>query len=223
MTDSADTRRPIPPALADRQVARPWVAQGPQLQAAFATGSMAAGIVFVDRIVEAAERRGHHPDIMLRYGTVVLTLSTWSAGGITRADLELAEEISTIAIELDITPTANGPSWLEIAIDALDLERVKEFWRSTFELRATDRDAAELVDPAGNLPTIWFQQMDVPRRQRNRVHLDIWVPPAEIDQRIAAALAAGGRLVSDRQAPSFWVLADPEGNEVCLCTSADRQ
>ncbi|WP_066905122.1 VOC family protein [Millisia brevis] len=223
MTDSADPRSPIAPALADQQVARPWVAQGQHLQAVFATGSMASGIVFVDRIVAAAERRNHHPDILLRYGTVLLTLNTWTAGGITRFDLDLAAEISAIAAELELPPADSGPAWLEIAIDALDIPRVKEFWRSTLGLRANKTDPVELADPTGKLPTLWFQQMDQPRRQRNRVHLDVWVPRDEIDDRIATALAAGGRLVSDADAPSFWVLADPEGNEVCLCTSAERE
>ena len=40
--------------------------------------------------------------------------------------------------------------------------------------------------------------------------------------RVEAALAAGGRLVSDDHARAFWVLADSEGNEVCVCTWQDR-
>jgi len=79
-----------------------------------------------------------------------------------------------------------------------------------------------LVDPRRQGPTVWFQQMDEPRTQRNRIHFDITVPPAEADARIAAALAAGGTLVSDRRARAFWILADPEGNEICVCTWQDR-
>ena len=82
--------------------------------------------------------------------------------------------------------------------------------------------AEALVDPAGQLPAIWFQQMNSPREQRNRIHLDVTVPHDEADGRITAALAAGGRLLDDAQARAFWVLADPEGNEVCVCTWADR-
>jgi hypothetical protein len=37
-----------------------------------------------------------------------------------------------------------------------------------------------------------------------------------------AAVAAGGTLVSDDEAPAFWVLADPEGNRMCLCTWQER-
>jgi len=77
-------------------------------------------------------------------------------------------------------------------------------------------------DPAGLGPAFWFQQMDAPRPQRNRIHLDVIVPHDEVDDRIAAAVAAGGTLVSDTAARAFWVLADPEGNEACLCTWEDR-
>ncbi len=58
--------------------------------------------------------------------------------------------------------------------------------------------------------------MDVPRTQRNRVHIDIDVPYDTIEPRVAEAIAAGGRLVTDVYAPRWWVLADSEGNEACL-------
>ena len=70
---------------------------------------------------------------------------------------------------------------------------------------------------------MWFQQMDAPRPQRNRIHLDVTVPHDAAQQRVAAALAAGGRLVRDTAAPAFWVLADAEGNEVCVCTWQGRR
>ena len=60
--------------------------------------------------------------------------------------------------------------------------------------------------------------MDAPRPQRNRVHIDISVPHDQAQARLEAALAAGGRLLSDAEAPAFWVLADPEGNEACITT-----
>ena len=42
------------------------------------------------------------------------------------------------------------------------------------------------------------------------------VPHDEAHQRIAATIAAGGTLIYDAEAPAFWVLADPEGNEACI-------
>jgi 4a-hydroxytetrahydrobiopterin dehydratase len=74
----------------------------------------------------------------------------------------------------------------------------------------------------GQGPTIWFQQMDEPRPQRNRIHFDVVVPHDETERRIQATLDAGGRLVYDAEAPAFWVLADPEGNEACVCTWLGR-
>jgi hypothetical protein len=71
-------------------------------------------------------------------------------------------------------------------------------------------------------PSIWFQQMDGPRPQRNRVHIDVSVPHDQAEARVAAALAAGGRLVSGLFAPAWWALADREGNEVDIATWMGR-
>jgi 4a-hydroxytetrahydrobiopterin dehydratase len=80
----------------------------------------------------------------------------------------------------------------------------------------------DLLDPRGRGPSLWFQQMDAPRSQRNRVHVDISVPHDQAEARVAAAIAAGGHLVSDEHAPAWWTLADAEGNEVDLATWMGR-
>jgi 4a-hydroxytetrahydrobiopterin dehydratase len=54
------------------------------------------------------------------------------------------------------------------------------------------------------------------------MHVDIAVPHDQAEARIAAALAAGGRMVSAAHAPMWWVLADPEGNEACIATWLNR-
>jgi 4a-hydroxytetrahydrobiopterin dehydratase len=64
--------------------------------------------------------------------------------------------------------------------------------------------------------------MDAPRPQRNRIHIDVDVPHREAKARLDASIAAGGRLLSDAGAPAFLVLADPEGNEACICTWQGR-
>ena len=53
-------------------------------------------------------------------------------------------------------------------------------------------------------------------------HFDVSVPHDEAHQRIQATVAAGGTLVYDAEAPAFWVLADPEGNEACITTWQGR-
>ncbi len=55
--------------------------------------------------------------------------------------------------------------------------------------------------------------MDAPRPHRNRIHVDISVPHDHAEARVAAVIAGGGHLVTDRNAPAWWVLADAEGNE----------
>jgi 4a-hydroxytetrahydrobiopterin dehydratase len=80
----------------------------------------------------------------------------------------------------------------------------------------------DVADPLRRGPMLWFQDMDAPRPQRNRLHLDVSVPHDQARARVAAALAAGGRLVDDSHAPSWWVLADAEGNEARVATWVGR-
>jgi 4a-hydroxytetrahydrobiopterin dehydratase len=104
-----------------------------------------------------------------------------------------------------------------VSIDALVRPDVIPFWRAV--LGYVERDGPEdLMDPQGRGPAIFVQQMDVPRPQRNRIHVDVYVPHDQAPLRVAAAIAAGGRLVTDEYAPSWWVLADAEGNEACVGT-----
>jgi 4a-hydroxytetrahydrobiopterin dehydratase len=114
---------------------------------------------------------------------------------------------------------------LEIGIDALDIGAIRPFWKAIMGYTdEADRTGPEdaLVDPVGQGPAIWFQQMDAPRPQRNRIHVDVTVPHDEAAHRVEAALAAGGRLRSAAAAPAFWVLADAEGNEACVTTWQGR-
>ena len=102
---------------------------------------------------------------------------------------------------------------------------MRPFWKAVTDYQDEPEPSdlnAGLVDPFGRGPAIWFQQMDSPRPQRNRIHLDIDVPHDAAAARIEAALAAGGTLLSDHAAPAFWVLADAEGNEACICTWQGR-
>lgn len=66
------------------------------------TGTFSRGLGFVNRIGELAEEAGHHPDLTLTYPNVDITLTTHDAGGLTRADVELAKQIALIAGMLDI-------------------------------------------------------------------------------------------------------------------------
>jgi 4a-hydroxytetrahydrobiopterin dehydratase len=160
----------------------------------------------------------------LRRDQVVLTLRSREAPRVTRREIELAGRISAAVRDLGLATDAGGPhsvQAMEIAIDALDIPVVRPFWQAVTDYSDHPWETgpeASLVDPSGQGPAIWFQQMDAPRTQRNRIHVDITVPHDEAAHRIKAALDAGGRLAYDAEAPAFWVLADPEGNEACVCT-----
>ena len=189
-------------------------------QTLFRTGSFTAGVELVDAIGELADAANHHPDVDLRYGTVTVRLTSHDVGGLSGRDVELARQISDAARELDLVADPTAVQDVEIAVDVLVGSAVQPFWRAVlgFVEEGPSDAAPSLVDPTAHAPAFWFQQMDAPREQRNRIHVDVTVPHDVAEARVTAAIAAGGHLVSDRRAPSFWVLADAEGNEACVCT-----
>jgi 4a-hydroxytetrahydrobiopterin dehydratase len=178
----------------------------------FRTGSFAKGLALVDAIGELAETANHHPDIDLRYRGVTVRLKTHSEGGLTERDVALARQISDAARELGIPIDLTGLQTIQVAIDALVIPDVLPFWRAV--LGYEDEDDEDIFDPHTKGPPFWFQQMDAPRPQRNRIHIDVYVPHDQAEARVAAALAAGGQVVNDENAPQWWTLADAEGNEV---------
>ncbi|MDO8108224.1 VOC family protein [Isoptericola sp. b441] len=198
---------------------RHWRVVLGRLHTVVQTGSFARGAELVARVTEVAEELGHHPDVDLTYPRVHLSVVSHDVGGLTERDVELARRVSAVLDELALSADPGAPQALEVAIDALDISEVLPFWRAVLGY-ADDPSGGgpALVDPAGLGPAVWFQQMDAPRPQRNRIHLDVSVPHDRAEARVAAALGAGGRVVSDARAPAFWVLADPEGNEACVCT-----
>ena len=197
-----------------------WRALASGLHITVATDDFAAALALVDRIGAIAEEQQHHPNIDLRWGRVHVVTSSHDAGGITDRDLRLATAVNKVLSEMGLEPETTRVAEFEIAIDALDIPAVRPFWAAI--LGYDEGGGKNLVDPESIRPLVWFQQMDAPRPQRNRIHFDVWVAPDEAEARMARAIEAGGHLVSDTEAPSFWVLADPEGNEACICTSEQR-
>lgn len=188
--------------------------------AVFRLGTFTEGAAFVAAIAAAADAADHHPDVALRYpGTVHVTMCTHDRGGVTILDVELARTISSLATDAGAR-VAPADQAVEIAIDTLDADRIRPFWAAV--LGYVEAPGGSIADPARLGPPVWFQQMDEPRTERQRFHLDVSVPHDAAEARIAAALAAGGRLVSDAHARSWWVLADADGNEACVCTWQDR-
>jgi 4a-hydroxytetrahydrobiopterin dehydratase len=188
------------------------------LRTRIATNDFATGLRVVDAIGAAAEELNHHPDLDLRYPRVDVRLSSHDAGGVTERDIGLARRISEIAAAAGCETGYASIALVELGLDTPDPAAIGPFWAAVMGM---DLDGDDVVDPYGALPLIWFQHSGG-EEPRQRWHPDVWVPLDQVQGRIDAALAAGGTLVSDDRAPMFWVLADSQGNRICLCTSQDR-
>ena len=205
---------------AERLADTAFVQLSPSLYAAYTTSDFASASGFASRVATVADELNHHPEIRLGYGSIVFELSSHDAGGVTERDLELAVRIQKIADEMGAAADTRPPARYTIAIDTVDQEGIWDFWRvgMGYEEKRMG-DWTQLEDPRGVAPAIWFQRMEPPRLDRNRIHLDVYVPTAEAEARVEAVLAAGGTLMTDEYAPDWWVLADVEGNELCVCTA----
>jgi 4a-hydroxytetrahydrobiopterin dehydratase len=216
-----------------------------ELRTEVRTGSLALAADVAARAATVAGAEGHLR-LDVRADRVLLSLQTATAAWVTERDVELARNISTVVDEtrletvsgvgLDADIDGDGSDGgdgggeravqvIEIGIDALDAAAIRPFWRAV--LGYVDEPGRfgpwdGLVDPLGQGPAVWFQRMDAPRPQRNRIHFDVSVPHDESASRIGAALAAGGTMINDTRAPAFWVLADAEGNEACVTTWQGR-
>ena len=199
-----------------------------ELRAEVRTGSLPLAADVAARAASEAGADGHLR-LDVRDDRVIFSLQTAAVGGVTERDVALAQRITAVTAELrlDTVSTGGGRSVqvLEIGIDTLDAAAIRPFWRAV--LGYADEPGRpgpwdRLVDPLGQGPAVWFQRMDAPRPERNRIHLDVSVPHDEAEPRIQAALAAGGIMLRDTDAPAFSVLADAEGNEACITTWQGR-
>lgn len=190
------------------------------LQARFRTGDFATGLALVNRIGQAAEEADHHPDLDLRYAHLNVRLFSHDADAVTERDVALARRISEIAREMGVEADPRSLSQVEVALDTPDLASVRPFWLAVLGVPG-GAGGDDVRDREGDTDTLWFQPSGS-EEGRQRFHYDVRVPPEVAQERIDAALAAGGTLVSDAAAPAFVVLADPDGNKVCVCTSAGR-
>jgi len=194
------------------------------LQTRIRTPDFATGLSIVNAIGAAAEQMDHHPDHLdLHRDHVDVLLTSHDEWGVTGRDVRLARRICSLTAEAGLRTECGSVSRLELGLDSPEFQAVLPFWRavlSTEDLTAQGYPD-ELADPFGVLPTVWFQRSGS-EEPRQRWHPDVWVDPAQVQPRIDAATAAGGTLLDDTHAPSFWVLGDPEGNRVCLCTWQER-
>ena len=211
-----------------------WRKLGQGLHARYAVNDFATGARFVAAVGEAGDALGHHPRVTVGKAYVDLTLVSDDAvyrdgeGAehvvtlVTQQDVDLARRISEIAAEHALVADPAAVTTVEIALDTAHAATIAPVWAALLTGSADSQGHGsigdDVRDATGRVPILWFQDTDEHETPRQRFHLDVWVAPEVAEQRIAAAVAAGGVITDDSQAPSFTVIADPDGNKACVCT-----
>jgi 4a-hydroxytetrahydrobiopterin dehydratase len=214
--DKLSNRQILDADLAD------WRKLAQALHARYSVPDYVVAAAFVAAIAQIADD-GHHPELRLTPGVVDVSLSTHEDGRwVTQKDVDTARRISEAARKNGLAPEPTAVTQLEIALDTADEDTVAPFWSVLLTGSPDNKIYDSVFDPTGRVPALWFQGTENHEIPRQRWHFDLWLAHDVADERIAAAVAAGGSIVDDSAAPSFTVLADPDGNRVCICTSLGR-
>lgn len=153
--------------------------------------------------------------------TVRLTRDLWDLDA---RHVDLARAVSSTARRHGAVADPGAVQEVQLAVAALPDEVDLGFWRAVLGYTAPADDAASDdngVDPLGHGSTVWMQPLDPAKPLRHAMHVDVSLARSQAPARLAAALAAGGRLVDDSGAPGCWILADCAGNKVCVVSWPD--
>jgi 4a-hydroxytetrahydrobiopterin dehydratase len=212
-----------------------WRKLGQGLHARYAVRDFETGVRFLAAVGKAGDALGHHPRVTMAHGYVDFKLLSDDAvyrdhqgaehvvEWVTERDVDLARRITQIAAEHGIEADPASITTIELALDTAHAGTIAGVWAALLtgstEARGRGTIGDDVRDATGRVPILWFQDTDEHETPRQRFHVDVWVPPEVAEHRIAAAVAAGGIIVDDSQAPSYTVIADPDGNKACVCTS----
>jgi 4a-hydroxytetrahydrobiopterin dehydratase len=148
--------------------------------------------------------------------TVKLTREMW---GTEARQIEVARAVSAVAREHGAEADRGAAQEVQLAIaakpEAIDLG----FWRAVLGYAPMHDD--NCIDPLGQGSTVWMQELDTNKPLRHAMHVDVSVAREHAEARMKAAVAAGGRVVDDSEAPGSWILADRSGNKVCIAAWPD--
>lgn len=214
------------------------LAQG--LHARYVVDDFTAGVRFLAGVGEAGDVLSHYPIVALGEGYVDLKLISDDAvyrdgdtehivEWVTQLDVDLARRITEIAAEQRLRADPGSVSVIELGLDTADSRAIAPVWAALLTGDAASQGhgspSDEIRDASGRVPNLWFGEVDEAGAASQRFHVEVYVAPESADQRIAAAVAAGGRVVDDSSAPSLTVIADQDGNTgvVCVDTSAVQQ
>ena len=184
-------------------------------------GSFPSALAFVNDVARIAEEHNHHPEIDLRYSRVHLAVASHDAGGITERDVAFGSAVADLVAARGLEPVTSDLAEIEIAIDALDIPAVLPFWRAITGY--ADDGPEALIDPllhrTADLVPADGRATAAAQPHPHRPHAAARRGPAPA---WTGRWPRAGRWSATRRRPSFWVLSDPEGNEVCICTWQGR-
>ncbi len=209
------------------------LAQG--LHARFLVDDFGTGARFVAAAGEAGDALGHHPSVSIGQGYVDLKLVTADAiyrddegteyvvEWPTQQDVDLARRISEIAADHRLHADPASVSVIELGLDTTHSATIAPVWAALLtgdaEAQGRGTPGDEIRDATGRVPNLWFGDTDEHKTPRQRFHVEVYVAPEVAEQRVAAAVAAGGTVVDDSDAPSLTVIADQDGNTGVLCVA----
>lgn len=177
-------------------------------------GARLAGAI-AEQVPAVAEDR---TAITLTAGHLTVRL-TRAVFGVEPRHVDVAREVSAVAREFGAAADRVAAQETSFAIaakpDAIDVE----FWRTV--LGYTPLAADNGLDPLAHSSTVWMQDLDPAKPLRHAMHVDVSVAREHAEARLAAALAAGGRMIDDSNAPGSWILADRSGNKVSIAAWPD--
>ena len=167
----------------------------------------------------AAQIPGLHGALMTLADTRLTVRLTRGVMRLEQRHVELARAVSAVARDQGAVADRAAVQEVQLAIAAQPEAIDVGFWRAVLGYAALAEDNA--VDPLGHGSTVWMQDLDPAKPLRHAMHVDVSVAREEAENRLAAALAAGGRIVDESSAPAAWILADRAGNRVCIAAWPD--
>lgn len=207
------------------------LAQG--LHTRFVVEDLASGAAFVGAIADTVGDLGEHLRLSLDRGSVDLRLMSDDAvyreddgtehivQWVTQADVDLARRISEVAAARGLRADPGSVSMVELGLDTGRSGTVAPVWAALLTGDAAAQGhgspSDEIRDALGRIPNLWFG--DAPEEDRQRFHVEVYVPPDVAKARVAAVVAAGGTIVDDSEAPGLTVFEDQDGNRGVLCVA----
>jgi 4a-hydroxytetrahydrobiopterin dehydratase len=133
--------------------------------------------------------------------------------------IDLARAVSATARMHGAVADRTGVQEVQLAIAAQPAAVDVGFWRAVLGYARLAEDNA--IDPLGHGSTVWMQELNPDKPLQHAMHVDVSAANEPVEARVAAARAAGGRIVDDADAPAAWILADRAGNRVCIAAWPD--